>query len=181
MDYVVSEFMQVYQTALHITVMHYTDGRRSSSFASSLPSTSWSWRCVLCTVLNNTLHSQLLKVVILKFNSSNIALLTMCISKCCHNRVLYWVYTDPYSFIYWAKREKIALADQYGESTLSILPYREGKYWKSTFRNWECLYDDSSRDILWNIAWALVNSLGLRPWDFPRAQATFHRISLLSS
>ena len=46
---------------------------------------------------------------------------------------------------------------------------------------WECLYFDSSRDILWNIACALGKYLGLRPWDFPRAQAIFHSISLLSS
>ena len=50
-----------------------------------------------------------------------------------------------------------------------------------TFRNWEYLYYDLSWDIRWNIAWALAKSLDLRPWDFPRAQAIFHRISLLLS
>ena len=29
----------------------------------------------------------------LKFYSSSIALLIICISQCCHNRVVYWVYT----------------------------------------------------------------------------------------
>ena len=62
------------------------------------------------TVLNSVIHSQLLKSIILKFNSSSIALLTMYISYCCHNRVLYWVYTDPYCFIYWAIRKNIAQA-----------------------------------------------------------------------
>ena len=33
----------------------------------------------------------------------------------------------------------------------------------------------------WNIAWALGKSLGLRPRDFPRAQAIFHRIPRLES
>ena len=47
--------------------------------------------------------------------------------------------------------------------------------------DWEWLYCDSSRGIRWNIAWALRKSLGLRPRDFPRAQAIFHRIPLLSS
>ena len=55
-------------------------------------------------------HSQLIKWIKLKFNSSSIALLTRCIYKCCHNRVLYWVYTDPYGFIYWAIRENLAPA-----------------------------------------------------------------------
>ena len=127
-------------------------------------------------------HSPLLKWIILKFNSSSIALLTMYISLCCHNRVLYWVYTDPYRFIYWAIRENIAqLPDQYGQSTLPILPYQEGQDWKYTFRNWECQYYDSSRDIRWNIAWALGKSLGLLLRDFPRAQAISNHISLLSS
>ena len=35
--------------------------------------------------------------------------------------------------------------------------------------------------ILWIIAWALRKSLGLRPRDFPLAQAIFHRISLFLS
>ena len=48
--------------------------------------------------------------MILKFYSSSIALLTICISQFCHNRVLYWVYTDSYCFIYWAIRENIAPA-----------------------------------------------------------------------
>ena len=47
--------------------------------------------------------------------------------------------------------------------------------------DWEWLYCDSSRGIRWNIAWALGKSLGLRPRDFPRAQAIFHCIPLLSS
>ena len=56
-------------------------------------------------------HSQLLERTILKFNSSSIALLTICISKCCNNRVLYWVYTDPFAlYSYWAIRENIAPA-----------------------------------------------------------------------
>ena len=96
--------------------------------------------------------------------------------------VLYWVYTDPYSFIYWAIRENIPqLPDQYGESTLPILSYQEGHTGKITFKHWECLYYDSSRDVRWNLAWALGKSLGLRPQDFPHAQAIFHGISLLSS
>ena len=48
-----------------------------------------------------------------------------------------------------------------------------------TFRNWECLYYGSSRDIRWNIAWGLGISLGLHPRDFPPAQPIFHRTSLL--
>ena len=55
-------------------------------------------------------HSQLLKRIILKLNSSSIALLTMYISQCCHNRVLSWVYTDPYCFTYWATQGNIAPA-----------------------------------------------------------------------
>jgi len=47
--------------------------------------------------------------------------------------------------------------------------------------NWEWLYCDESRGIRWNIAWALGKSLGLRPRDFPLAQAIFHCIPLLSS
>ena len=62
------------------------------------------------TVCKSVQHSQLLKRIILKFNSSSIALLTMYISQCCHNRVLYWVYTNPYCFIYWAIWENIAPA-----------------------------------------------------------------------
>ena len=42
------------------------------------------------------------------------------------------------------------------------------------FRNWECLYNDSSRDLLWNIAWALGKSLGLRHRDFPWAHNCFN-------
>ena len=38
------------------------------------------------------LHSQLLKRIILIFNSSSMALLTMCISQCYHNRVLMGLY-----------------------------------------------------------------------------------------
>ena len=80
-------------------------------------------------------HSQLLKRIILKFNSSSIALLTMYTSQCCHNRVLYWVYMDPYCFIYWAIREiQPQPPDQYGESTLSILTYQEGQYWEYNFQ-----------------------------------------------
>ena len=60
--------------------------------------------------IKNIEHAQLIKRVILKHTSSSIALLTMCISQCCHNRVLYWFYTDPYCFIYWAIRENIAPA-----------------------------------------------------------------------
>ena len=45
--------------------------------------------------------------MLLKFNCSSIALLTMRISYCCHIRVLYWVYTDPYCFIYWEIRKNI--------------------------------------------------------------------------
>ena len=69
----------------------------------------------------------------------------------------------------------------YRESTLPILSYQEGHTGSITFRNWECLYYDWSRDIRLNIAWALRKSLGLRPRDFPWAQAIFHRISVLSS
>ena len=47
--------------------------------------------------------------------------------------------------------------------------------------HWECLYCDLSREIQWNIAWALWKSPGLRPQDFPWAQAIFHCISLLLS
>ena len=59
-----------------------------------------SWHLLQLTLLTITIHSQLLKKKILKFNSSSIALLTMCISECCHNRVLYWVYTDPYCVLF---------------------------------------------------------------------------------
>ena len=98
----------------------------------------------------------------MKFTSSSIDLLTVCISWCCHNRVLNWVYTDPYCFIYWAILENIPqLPIQYGESTLPILSYQEGHTGSIIFRNWECLYYDSSRDIRWNIAWALGKGLRL--------------------
>ena len=55
--------------------------------------------------------------------------------------------------------------------------YQEGQCWSC---NWECLYCDLSRDIWWNIAWALGKSLGFQPRNFPRAQAIFPCISLLS-
>ena len=45
----------------------------------------------------------------------------------------------------------------------------------------KCLYWDSSRDILGNIAESLGKSIGLGFRDFPWAQAIFPRISLLSS
>ena len=49
-----------------------------------------------------------------------------------------------------------------------------------TFRKWECLYYDSSRDIRWNISWALGKSLGLPPRDFTCAQAIFqYRIVII--
>ena len=35
------------------------------------------------------------------------------------------------------------------------------------FSTWYCLHYDLSQDIGWNIAWALVKSLGLHPRDFP--------------
>ena len=73
------------------------------------------------------------------------------------------------------------MPDQYRELFLLILSYPEGHNRSITFRNWECLYYDSSWDIRWNIAWALRKSLGLRPSNFPRAQAISHRISLLLS
>ena len=47
------------------------------------------------------MYFQLL-VVIFTLNSSNIALLTICIS--------YWAYTDLYCFFYWATLENIAPA-----------------------------------------------------------------------
>ena len=43
------------------------------------------------------------------------------------------------------------------------------------------MYYDLSQDIRWNIARALGKSLGLRPRIFPRTQAKFQCISLLSS
>ena len=55
-------------------------------------------------ILIGMIASQLLKWIILKFDSSSIVLLTMCISQCCHNRVLYWVYMDRYCLIYWAQQ-----------------------------------------------------------------------------
>ena len=60
-------------------------------------------------------------------------------------------------------------------------PTKKDITWSMTFRNWECLYYDSNWDIQWNLAGALGKSLELRPRDFPRAQAIFHRISLLLS
>ena len=69
-----------------------------------------SFFCKNLLLLLHIYHSQLLKKMILKFNSSSIALLIMPISKCYHNRVLYWVYTDPYCIIYWAIQENIAPA-----------------------------------------------------------------------
>ena len=41
----------------------------------------------------------------LKLNSSSIALLTVNFVVV----VLYWAYTDPYCFVYWAIQENIAL------------------------------------------------------------------------
>ena len=84
----------------------------------------------------------------------------MCISKYCHNRVLYWVYTDPYCFINSIQENITPAARPKGESTVQILPYQEGKYWK-----W------------WNIAWGLGKSLRICPLDFPCAWAIFHGIS----
>ena len=64
---------------------------------------------------------------------------------------------------------------------LGLLITRKDNTGSITSRNWEWLFYDSSQDILWNIAWALRKSLGLRLRDLPRAPAIFHRISLLSS
>ena len=60
----------------------------------------------------------------------------------------------------------------------SNIDLQEGQFWSC---NRECLYCDLSRDIWWNIAWALGKSLGFCPLDFPGVQAIFHRISLLLS
>ena len=82
-------------------------------------------------------------------------------------------YTGQY-FPYWPV---VGAIRRFNSSNTDL---QEGQCWSN---NWECLYCDSSLDIQWNIAWALRKSLGLRPQNFPRAQAIFHRIyiSLLSS
>ena len=36
-----------------------------------------------------------------------------------------------------------------------LVPWLGGQYWMCSFRNFLCLCYDSSRDIRWNIAWAL--------------------------
>ena len=94
-------------------------------------------------------HSQLLKVIILKFNSP--ALLNLLGN------------IFPYCPAVGAIRR----------INSSNIDLQEGQCRSC---NWECLYSDLSWDIRWNIAWDLVKSLGLCPWDFPRAQAIFHRI-----
>ena len=79
-------------------------------------------------------HFNALKRIILTFNSSSIALPTICISYCCHNRVLYWVYTDPYCFIYWAIRENIAPAARPIQRIKpSNIVNQEGQYRKYKF------------------------------------------------
>ena len=83
----------------------------------------------------------------MKFNSSCITFLTICISQCRHNRVLYWVYTDPYCFIYWAIRKNIAPAAR-PIRRINSSNTRKDNTGIITFRNWEWLYYDSSQDII---------------------------------
>ena len=85
-----------------------------------------------------TAHSQLLNIIILKLNSSVLLNLLGNIF--------------PYCPAVRAKR-------RINSSNICL---QEGQCWSC---NWECLNCDSSRDIRWNIAWALGKSLGLRPWD----------------
>ena len=57
-----------------------------------------------------------------------------------------------------------------GRVNFSNIDIEQGQCWSC---NWECLYCDSSRDVQWNIAWALGKSLELRPWDFLRLRSYF--------
>ena len=124
----------------------------------------------------HTLHSQFLKRIILKFNSS---------SKYCSSGHIYFLLLPQQS----------SLLGLYGPVLLHLLgntgiytpscqtntenqlfqycPTRKDNTGSIASRNWECLYYDSSLDIQWNLASALRKSLGLRPRDFPRAQAIF--------
>ena len=99
-------------------------------------------------------HSQLLSIILLKFNSPVLLNLLGNIFPYC---------------------PAVGAIRRINSSNIDL---QEGQCWSC---NWECLYCDSSRDIRWNIAWALGKSLGLCPWDFPWAQDIFHCISLLSS
>ena len=56
--------------------------------------------------------------------------------------------------------------------------FQEGQCWSC---NWKYLYCYSSLDVRLNIALALGKSFGICPWDFPRAQAIFHCISILNT
>ena len=61
-------------------------------------------------------------------------------------------------------------------------PTRKDNTGSITFRNWECLYYDSSWDIRWNIAWALGKSLVLRLYFtvYPSSRHNTDTISLTS-
>ena len=97
-----------------------------------------------------------------------------------YKKIIIWKFYSQYCLIYWAIFSRIAqLSEHYRRRINSFnIDIQEGQCWSC---NWECLYCDSSQDIQWNIAWALEKSIGLRPRDFPRAPAIFHRISLLLS
>ena len=99
-------------------------------------------------------HSQLLNIIILKFNSPVLLNLMGNI----------FPYCPAVGAIRRIKSSNIDL--------------QEGQCWSCY---WECLYCDSSQDIQWNIAYAFGKFLVLRPWDFPWAQAILYRISLFSS
>ena len=79
-------------------------------------------------------HSQLLNIIILKFNSPVLLNLLGNIFPYC---------------------PAVGAIRRVNSCNIDL---QEGQCW---ICNWECLYCDSSRDIQWNIAWALGKSVGL--------------------
>ena len=79
-------------------------------------------------------------------------------------------------------RHLLGNTGKYSPSCQTNMENQLFQYWPTSkdntgsinFRNWECLYYDSIRDIQWNIAWALGKSLGLRHLEIPHAKALFH-------
>ena len=98
------------------------------------------WNLILCwnrkRMFCNLQHSQLLNIIILKFNPP------VLLNLLCN--------IFPYCPAVGAIRR--------------INSSKEGKCWSC---HWECLYCDLSRDIWWNIAWALWKIPWASPLGFP--------------
>ena len=96
-----------------------------------------------------TAHSQLLNIIILKFNPPVLLnLLGYILPYCPAVKAIRRINSSSNLFIYQASLVNKQVA----------LP--EGQCW---ICNWECLYCDSSQEIRWNIAPDLKKSLGLCP------------------